>query len=499
MTFSPSTLEFYITINKQTATQLLLKNISEETLAFKVKTTCVQRYSVRPSASSLNAGEDVIIHFGLRAFNEPPSDLNNCQDRFLLLITPLSSARAASELSMSNPAFDNMKINADTNGTRQSDDNTFHGYNSIADFWAAVPSSAIMKEKIPVNLRLVGGVNETDKRVNGISGENDVSSDNVRGNSFAHVKPFTKGVDMREQDTDYANRKVPTDNDGSARLKLFSPTGVADVASAVASHLAKGLTLPTPILSETTPQPPSASSPTHPVEDSTTVAESERESTIPVPRNETTRNERVPGLPGEECIALRPAYTSETTHSLSSPRGNASTGTRNSIGVETDETSPNLTRANGNDAKKAVQMSRTTEEPQPWPPASAVTGDKEPAPSTTPSEKEIDYSSMEYAHDRVLQMNVSHPVIVPELDREMRQLVAVERAGELQRIINEKTKQIESVHRDLIEARHRLSDARMATRPSYDVRYELNESGRIPIAQICIMAIISGALLQLLV
>lgn len=112
---------------------------------------------------------------------------------------------------------------------------------------------------------------------------------------------------------------------------------------------------------------------------------------------------------------------------------------------------------------------------------------------------EVDYESREYARTRALQINVTHTATLPQLDQPTGQRVAVERAGELVRVINEKIKQIESVNTQLTEARHRLSDARMATRPAYDVRFELSESSRIPLVQVTILAFISGAVLQLLI
>lgn len=96
-------------------------------------------------------------------------------------------------------------------------------------------------------------------------------------------------------------------------------------------------------------------------------------------------------------------------------------------------------------------------------------------------------------------MRPAPKVSPPPLDRSTRQRVAVERAGELVRVINMRKGDIDTLKSELAEARHKLSDAHMATRPAYDVRYEVNESSRVPFAQICIMAVISGALLQLLV
>lgn len=117
----------------------------------------------------------------------------------------------------------------------------------------------------------------------------------------------------------------------------------------------------------------------------------------------------------------------------------------------------------------------------------------------TPSSPGIDYRSVDFAKERAVQMRTAPKIVPPEIDIAMRQRVAVERAGELVKVINCRQKEIDVVRKDLLEARHKLSDAKVATQPAYDVRYEINESARVPLMQICIMAIISGALLQLLV
>lgn len=114
-------------------------------------------------------------------------------------------------------------------------------------------------------------------------------------------------------------------------------------------------------------------------------------------------------------------------------------------------------------------------------------------------DKDVDYHSVEYSRERTLGMNVTHTAALPELDRATRHRVAIERAGELELVIEEKLRVIDNLHKQLVEAQHRLSDARMATRPAYDVQFEISESGRVPLSQIAVMALISTALIQLLI
>lgn len=86
----------------------------------------------------------------------------------------------------------------------------------------------------------------------------------------------------------------------------------------------------------------------------------------------------------------------------------------------------------------------------------------------------------------------------PTLDPATRERVVVEREAQLSRAITDRQEHIDETKRELVEARLKLSDAQMATRPAYDVRFEIDESARIPLVQTCVMALISGTLLSLL-
>lgn len=95
-------------------------------------------------------------------------------------------------------------------------------------------------------------------------------------------------------------------------------------------------------------------------------------------------------------------------------------------------------------------------------------------------------------------MRPAPKVSLPALDYDTRQRVVVERTSELYCTISERQEQIDKTKRELVEARLKLSDAQMATYPAYDVRFELDESARIPLLETCLMTLISGALLSLL-
>lgn len=96
-------------------------------------------------------------------------------------------------------------------------------------------------------------------------------------------------------------------------------------------------------------------------------------------------------------------------------------------------------------------------------------------------------------------MRIAPKIDVQKLQKAARQRIAIERAAQLTTIITQRQSDIDAIKLELREARHRLSDARMATTPAYDVKYETNDNASLPFAQIVIMAVISSALLQLLV
>jgi hypothetical protein len=90
-------------------------------------------------------------------------------------------------------------------------------------------------------------------------------------------------------------------------------------------------------------------------------------------------------------------------------------------------------------------------------------------------------------------------VTFPPLTAAAAQRAAVERAGELTRLLTKMDLEISTVDADLAEARHRLRDAKMAVLPAFDVKYEVDENARVPLAQIVLMAAISCLVLKLLV
>jgi hypothetical protein len=83
---TPKELSFRLELNKPLVQTLKLKNISEETLAFKVKTTQPKRYFVKPNAAVIGPGQEIQVSIVLQPLPELPPDANSCRDKFLLQV-----------------------------------------------------------------------------------------------------------------------------------------------------------------------------------------------------------------------------------------------------------------------------------------------------------------------------------------------------------------------------------------------------------------------------
>ena len=91
----PSSLQFPLTLNKEVVQLLFVSNrSSRRTVTFKVKTTSPRRYSVRPTRGILWPGDQEQITITLRALRKPPSDADDCRDRFKVLSLPLDHGQA---------------------------------------------------------------------------------------------------------------------------------------------------------------------------------------------------------------------------------------------------------------------------------------------------------------------------------------------------------------------------------------------------------------------
>lgn len=571
--YTPSdALHFRITLHEQTYTSLCVRNASSERIALKIKTTCVQRYTVRPSSAVIDPDGQFDIRFGLKAFSVPPEDLHDCRDRFLLLTAPLTTVPVGP---------DNI-------------DEATHGYATVAALWAEIPPNLIMREKLPVHLVLVPAREHEDPPSAPLSpdtvlqhaqfptpGNPNVSDVN------AHVPTVAKTVQM--QTTTGIDDVAPAPP--AATPAKLSPQGnLPDFSSIVLGAMdgaAKTLNSTSEAVGNmvTTERPVApieasmVSSDLQPLEvDSDAVFTSvegslEHEPTgTPHPeplletivaQNEPASQVEAPSVPNYEQPAFpvslgAPDFAAPSPPSLP-PVPSLAEQPQDQYPMPEDATrAPSATRSISTEPDvinilQHVSIPAVTsppplpptpppppspppptelqvEQPQQQPRQSPPPPKKELVPSPSQAQtraagavvsdgaevkkgsakgahdkkagdgdKDIDYHSVEYSRERALGMNVTHTATLPELDRTTRHRVAIERAGELSLVIEEKLRVIDSLHKQLVEAQHRLSDARMATRPAYDVQFEINESGRVPLSQIAVMALISTALIQLLI
>ena len=88
---------------------------------------------------------------------------------------------------------------------------------------------------------------------------------------------------------------------------------------------------------------------------------------------------------------------------------------------------------------------------------------------------------------------------VVHLSREEHRRIARDRAELLARALQSRNVKIEELKHRLSEERSRLSDARLAIVPAYDVKYEIDENARIPFPAVGLMALISITIFTLLV
>ena len=91
----PMSLSFQLVLNKEVVQPLFITNRSgRRTITFKVKTTSPRRYSVRPTRGILWSGDQEQVTITLRALRKPPSDADDCRDRFKVLSLPLDEEQA---------------------------------------------------------------------------------------------------------------------------------------------------------------------------------------------------------------------------------------------------------------------------------------------------------------------------------------------------------------------------------------------------------------------
>ncbi|PXF45607.1 Vesicle-associated protein 2-2 [Gracilariopsis chorda] len=422
VTFSPHNLTFQIRLNKQTSTLVNMTNISEHPVAYKVKTTNLKRYCVRPNAAVLKPSQSITIQIDQQAFKSIPPDLNSCPDRFLLMVASLKTLPQPS-----NPA---------------TDDNSVHGLASITELWKSIPSDFVLKKKMVVNLQMLDS---------------------------------------------YPQKQIDTPQE------LLQPTPTQPPAASQPEQQPLNIHPPTqPITKEPSP-PPKAQPPPPPPAPIRHAPAPPPPPPLPA-KPQAPKPPPSPEAPPPPPLPIRqlpapPQPSAPPIRQLPPPPKPPAPPTRQTTPAQPSKPTP-LPPAQS-PAKKPPKPTTTppptsNQQQPPAPPSEAPSS--QPTPTDTYSERE-----------RVTLMRIAPKIKLQKLQKSARQRIAIERAAQLSAIITQRQSDIDAMKLELREARHRLSDARMATTPAYDVKYETNDNASLPFAQIFIMAVISSALLQLLV
>ncbi|CCE63165.1 hypothetical protein TPHA_0E00700 [Tetrapisispora phaffii CBS 4417] len=88
VTIQPDVLEFKSPFTVQSTEYASITNNSNETIAFKVKTTAPKFYCVRPNAAVVAPGETVQVQIILLGLSEEPAADFKCRDKFLVITLP---------------------------------------------------------------------------------------------------------------------------------------------------------------------------------------------------------------------------------------------------------------------------------------------------------------------------------------------------------------------------------------------------------------------------
>ncbi|QLQ79088.1 hypothetical protein HG537_0B04360 [Torulaspora globosa] len=85
---SPDILEYKPPFTEQSTEYATITNNSDESIAFKVKTTAPKFYCVRPNAAVVAPGESVKVQVILLGLAKEPAEDFKCRDKFLVITLP---------------------------------------------------------------------------------------------------------------------------------------------------------------------------------------------------------------------------------------------------------------------------------------------------------------------------------------------------------------------------------------------------------------------------
>jgi MSP (Major sperm protein) domain len=465
VTFNDAPIAFDVTLGAQSLTHLTITNVSDGDVAYKMKTTSPRRYFVRPNADVLPLGTAIDIEVALQAFDATPPDFHSCKDKFQLLVAPVSAAGAEAAIAFAD------------------------GFTEVSSLWKRIAPEDTCQAKFKVALRLA----DTDTASASTTapaaavldlpfGAQPLLKSSVR-DEYATVRALSTS-DLASFTANSIPSRTP------ARLPLtpepinpvLASSRNIDLSPGSNAILSAAPTIPERklALDQATKESEAALVPTA---SSRTVALGPMGEPVAVRRRLV--DIRLEEARVAEATALATGHAA-TMAATSSARASAE------LAVAAADTEEREVVSRGDCVKstKVSTFSVFADAAKPRPAATTV---------LSKSHDKEDREVMSATRQRVLAGVAAPQVDIAALSEHAAQRAAVERAGELIRIAQATEAEIITIRTELAEARHKLSDTKMAVLPAYDVKYEVDESARIPLIQIAIMAAISGVVLKMLV
>lgn len=478
--FDSPEIDFDVVLHEQSLTHLTLTNVSEVPIAYKVKTTSPRRYCVRPNSDILPVGTAIDIELVLAAFESVPTDLDTCRDKFQLLIAPLDPSQEI-------PA--------------------------IANLWKSIPSADTFQAKFRVKLSLV------QEALTPMSlGRGDSSLDFERSATQVETMPLSDVADSKVDSADMRMGDVTVAAPGPSAPTVIGDRGEPDLERLVSAAEYDGPSTPpekaptmeTDIFGRPkrlSVSPASLAA----LSAAPTVVERKIELGEAIERSMNLPGADAPDLSDQLPVDERKVELGTAIQRSNSLQKGSTPTLPNQRGV-VDETAGNYNSMNSRAeaavaeaaAVAAAEKKRARKESAGAGSASSplmatAGGDLYVTAAPGGDEDELTEEDMAEIRARVLAGIAAPHVDVAELSEQAAQRAAVERAGQLMLVSKAKDEEIARLSSQLSEARHKLEDAKMAVLPAYDVKYEVDENARIPAAQIAVMALLSGVVLNLLV
>ena len=99
--WDPPSLTFPVALGKPSVQRLRATNSSDQAYTYKVKTTNSKRYTVRPNMGVLGPGQEAEVTMQLPVMKELPTDMQECKDKFQVLMLKLDKEESEELLTKS--------------------------------------------------------------------------------------------------------------------------------------------------------------------------------------------------------------------------------------------------------------------------------------------------------------------------------------------------------------------------------------------------------------